>query len=119
MTWPFGAQVRDDLAATADRPLRRRAASGLRRKADRLEPIPTASSRDRAATPDPVPTHPPPRLRLGRGTAVLVVTLSAGTARPHRVATRPVRLPPSQGSWTGSASAELLGCDPATARLHN
>jgi hypothetical protein len=38
------APVRDDLAATADRPLRRRAARGLRRLADRLKPIPTVSA---------------------------------------------------------------------------
>jgi hypothetical protein len=38
------APVRDDLAVTADRPLRRRTASGLRRLADRLEPFPTVSA---------------------------------------------------------------------------
>jgi hypothetical protein len=39
-----GAPVRDDLATTADRPLRRRTAVVLRRLADRLEPIPTVSA---------------------------------------------------------------------------
>jgi hypothetical protein len=38
------AEVRDDLAATADRPLRRRTAVALHRLADRLEPIPTVSA---------------------------------------------------------------------------
>jgi hypothetical protein len=38
------APVRHDLDAAADRPLRRRAARGLRRLADRLEPLPTASA---------------------------------------------------------------------------
>jgi hypothetical protein len=38
------AQVRDELAATADRPLRRRAAAALHRLADRLEPFPTVSA---------------------------------------------------------------------------
>jgi hypothetical protein len=38
------APVRDDLAATAERPLRRRAAVALHRLADRLEPIPTVST---------------------------------------------------------------------------
>lgn len=38
------APVRDDVAATADRPLRRRAAVALHWLADRLEPIPTASA---------------------------------------------------------------------------
>ena len=38
------APVRDDLAATTDRPLRRRAAVALHRLADRLEPIPTVSA---------------------------------------------------------------------------
>jgi hypothetical protein len=33
------APVRHDLDAAADRPLRRRAARGLRRLADRLEPV--------------------------------------------------------------------------------
>jgi len=42
-TFP-AAPVRDDLAVTADRPLRRRTASGLRRLADRLEPFPTVSA---------------------------------------------------------------------------
>jgi hypothetical protein len=37
------APVRDDLDATK-RPLRRRAARGLRRLAERLEPIPTVSA---------------------------------------------------------------------------
>jgi hypothetical protein len=36
------APVRHDLDARAPRPLRRRAASGLRRLADRLEPVPSA-----------------------------------------------------------------------------
>jgi hypothetical protein len=35
------APVRHDLDAAADRPLRRRAARGLRRLADRLEPVPS------------------------------------------------------------------------------
>jgi hypothetical protein len=35
------APVRDDLAATTDRPLRRRTAAALHRLADRLEPIST------------------------------------------------------------------------------
>ena len=38
------APVRDDLAATTDRPLRRRAAAALHRLADRLEPIATVSA---------------------------------------------------------------------------
>jgi hypothetical protein len=38
------APVRHDLDDAADRPLRRRAARGLRRLADRLEPLPTASA---------------------------------------------------------------------------
>jgi hypothetical protein len=38
------APVRDDLAATTDRPLRRRAAVALHRLADRLEPLPTVSA---------------------------------------------------------------------------
>ena len=38
------ALVRDDLAATGDRPLRRRAAVVLHRLADRLEPFPTVSA---------------------------------------------------------------------------
>ena len=38
------APIRDDFAATADRPLRRRAAVALHWLADRLEPIPTASA---------------------------------------------------------------------------
>ena len=38
------APVRDDLAVTTDRPLRRRTAVALRRLADRLEPIPTVSA---------------------------------------------------------------------------
>jgi hypothetical protein len=37
------APVRDDLD-TAERPLRRRAARGLRRLADRLEPIPATAA---------------------------------------------------------------------------
>jgi hypothetical protein len=37
------APVRHDLDAPAERPLRRRAARGLRRLADRLEPVPSAS----------------------------------------------------------------------------
>jgi hypothetical protein len=41
------AQVRDELAATADRPLRRRTAVALHRLADRLEPCPTVSARTR------------------------------------------------------------------------
>jgi hypothetical protein len=36
------APVRHDLDAPAERPLRRRAARGLRRLADRLEPVPSA-----------------------------------------------------------------------------
>ena len=38
------APVRDDLAATADRALRRRTAVALHRLADRLEPFPTVSA---------------------------------------------------------------------------
>lgn len=38
------APVRHDLGAPADRPLRRRAARGLRRLADRIEPVPVASA---------------------------------------------------------------------------
>ena len=38
------AQVRDELAATANRPLRRRTAVALHRLADRLEPFPTVSA---------------------------------------------------------------------------
>jgi hypothetical protein len=38
------APVRHDLDAAARRPLRRRTARGLRRLADRLEPIPAASA---------------------------------------------------------------------------
>jgi hypothetical protein len=38
------AQVRDELAASADRPLRRRTAVALHRLADRLEPVPTVSA---------------------------------------------------------------------------
>jgi hypothetical protein len=38
------APVRDDLTATTDRPLRRRAAVALHRLADRLEPFPTVSA---------------------------------------------------------------------------
>jgi hypothetical protein len=38
------ALVRDDLAATGDRPLRRRAAVVLHRLADRLEPFPKVSA---------------------------------------------------------------------------
>jgi hypothetical protein len=37
------APVRHDLDAPAERPLRRRTARGLRRLADRLEPVPSAS----------------------------------------------------------------------------
>jgi hypothetical protein len=38
------APVRDDLAAIADRPLRRRTAVALHRLADRLEPFPTVTA---------------------------------------------------------------------------
>jgi hypothetical protein len=38
------APVRHELDAAADRPLRRRAARGLRRLADRLEPFPSLSA---------------------------------------------------------------------------
>jgi hypothetical protein len=38
------APIRDDLAAAADRPLRRRTAVALHRLADRLEPFPTVSA---------------------------------------------------------------------------
>jgi hypothetical protein len=38
------APVRHDLDDAADRPLRRRAARGLRRLADRLEPFPSLSA---------------------------------------------------------------------------
>jgi hypothetical protein len=38
------APVRHDLDAVAQRPLRRRAARGLRRLADRLEPVQAASA---------------------------------------------------------------------------
>jgi hypothetical protein len=38
------APVRHDLDTAADRPLRRRAARGLRRLADRLEPFPSLSA---------------------------------------------------------------------------
>jgi hypothetical protein len=41
------AQVRDELAATTARPLRRRTAVALHRLADRLEPFPTVSARTR------------------------------------------------------------------------
>jgi hypothetical protein len=41
------APVRDDLATTANRPLRRRTAVALHRLADRLEPVPTVSAGSR------------------------------------------------------------------------